>query len=148
MKHVPNRFPITRKMVLLFNLIQKYKRKLNKARKHIYFYRLVLKTTLPDFAFPIVLLVLIDGCEGSENSLHIQDEYNLFSGTNILLFQKVYIFQEKGIYFSYKNIILFRQKVYTFLVKSIYFFQKEIMLLYISDIQLIILSPTIRENAL
>ena len=44
MKHVPNRFPITRKMVPVFNLIQKYKRKLNKARKHIYFYRLVLKT--------------------------------------------------------------------------------------------------------
>ena len=92
MKHVPNRFPITRKMVPVFNLIQKYKRKLNKARKHIYFYRLVLKTTLPDFAFSIVPLVLIDGCEGSENSLHIQDEYNLFSGTNILLFQKVYTF--------------------------------------------------------
>lgn len=64
-----------------------------------------------------------------------------FSGTNILLFQKVYTFQEKGIYFSGKNIILFRQKIYTF-------FKKEIMLLYISDIQLIILSPTIRENAL
>lgn len=148
MKHVPNRFPITRKMVPVFNLIQKYKRKLNKARKHIYFYRLVLKTTLPDFAFPIVPLVLIDGCEGSENGLHIQDEYNLFSGTNILLFQKIYTFQGKSIYFSGKNIILFRQKVYTFLVKSIYFFQKEIMLLYISYIQLIILSPTIRENAL
>lgn len=71
-----------------------------------------------------------------------------FSGTNILLFQKVYTFHEKGIYFSGKNIILFRQKVYTFLVKSIYFFKKEIMLLYISDIQLIILSPTIRENTL
>ena len=99
MKHVPNRFPITRKMVPVFNLIQKYKRKLNKARKHIYFYRLVLKTTLPDFAFSIVPLVLIDGCEGSENSLHIQDEYNLFSGTNILLFQKIYTFQEKSIYF-------------------------------------------------
>ena len=111
-------------MVPVFNLIQKYKRKLNKARKHIYFYRLVLKTTLPDFAFPIVLLVLIDGCEGSENSLHIQDEYNLFSGTNILLFQKVYIFQEKGIYFSGKNIILFSQKIYTFQSKSIYFFQE------------------------
>ena len=64
-----------------------------------------------------------------------------FSGTNILLFQKIYTFQEKGIYFSGKNIILFRQKIYTF-------FKKEIMLLYISDIQLIILSPTIRENAL
>ena len=64
-----------------------------------------------------------------------------FSGTNILLFQNVYIFQEKGIYFSGKNIILFRQKIYTF-------FKKEIMLLYISDIQLIILSPTIRENTL
>ena len=37
-----------------------------------------------------------------------------FSGTNILLFQKVYTFQGKGIYFSGKNIILFRQKVYTF----------------------------------
>lgn len=46
MKHVPNRFPITRKMVPVFNLIQKYKRKLNKARKHIYFYRLVLHTFL------------------------------------------------------------------------------------------------------
>ncbi len=137
MKHVPNRFPITRKMVPLFNLIQKYKRKLNKARKHIYFYRLVLKTTLPDFAFSIVPLVLIDGCEDSENSLHIQDEYNLFSGTNILLFQKVYTFQEKDIYFSDKNIILFSQKVYTF-------FKKEIMLLYISDIQLIILSHTMQ----
>ena len=137
MKHVPNRFPITRKMVPVFNLIQKYKRKLNKARKHIYFYRLVLKTTLPDFAFSIVPLVLIDGCEGSENSLHIQDEYNLFSGTNILLFQKVYTFQEKDIYFSGKKYILFNQKVYTF-------FKKGIILLYISDIQLIILSHTMQ----
>lgn len=128
MKHVPNRFPITRKMVPVFNLIQKYKRKLNKARKHIYFYRLVLKTTLPDFAFSIVPLVLIDGCEGSENSLHIQDEYNLFSGTNILLFQKVYTFQKKGIYFSGKNIILFSQKVYTFQSKSIYFSIKKYIL--------------------
>lgn len=149
MKHVPNRFPITRKMVPVFNLIQKYKRKLNKARKHIYFYRLVLKTTLPDFAFPIVLLVLIDGCEGSENSLHIQDEYNLFFRERIYFFfrkyipsrKKVYTFQTKTLYFSGKRYILFSQKVYTF-------FKKEIMLLYISDIQLIILSPTIRENAL
>lgn len=47
-----------------------------------------------------------------------------FSGTNILLFQKVYTFQEKDIYFSGKNIILFRQKVYTFFVKSIYFFSE------------------------
>lgn len=112
----------------VFNLIQKYKRKLNKARKHIYFYRLVLKTTLPDFAFPIVLLVLIDGCEDSENSLHIQDEYNLFLGTNILLFQKIYTFHGKGIYFSAKNIILFRQKVYTFQSKSIYFLGKKYIL--------------------
>lgn len=130
MKHVPNRFPITRKMVPVFNLIQKYKRKLNKARKHINFYRLVLKTTLPDFAFSIVPLVLIDGCEGSENSLHIQDEYNLFLGTNILLFQKIYTFQGKGIYFSGKNIILFRQKVYTFQSKSIYFLCKKYILFF------------------
>ena len=55
-------------------------------------------------------------------------EYNLFSGTNILLFQKVYTFQEKGIYFSAKNIILFRQKVYTFQSKSIYFLRKKYIL--------------------
>lgn len=114
MKHVPNRFPITRKMVPVFNLIQKYKRKLNKARKHIYFYRLVLKTTLPDFAFPIVFLVLIDGCEGSENSLHIQDEYNLF-------------FRER-IYFFFRRYILFRQKHYTFQAKDIYFSVKKYIL--------------------
>jgi len=58
--------------------------------------------------------VLIDGCEGSENNLHIQDEYNLFSGTNILLFQKVYTFQKKGIYFFDEKYILFAQKVHTF----------------------------------
>ena len=40
--------------------------------------------------------------------------------------------------------ILFGQKVYTFLVKSIYFFQKEIMILYISDIQPIMLFSTIQ----
>ena len=139
MKHVPNRFPITRKMVPVFNLIQKYKRKLNKARKHIYFYRLVLKTTLPDFAFSIVPLVLIDGCEGSENSLHIQDEYNIFFGNEytsfsegiylpekryILFRQKHYTFQAKTLYFSGKRYILFSQKVYTFLVKSIYCFSE------------------------
>ncbi|WP_424040170.1 hypothetical protein, partial [Prevotella nigrescens] len=107
MKHVPNRFPITRKMVPVFNLIQKYKRKLNKARKHIYFYRLVLKTTLPDFAFPIVPLVLIDGCEGSENGLHIQDEYNLFFGNEYTSFSE-------SIYLPEKRYILFRQKHYTF----------------------------------
>ena len=113
MKHVPNRFPITRKMVPVFNLIQKYKRKLNKARKHIYFYRLVLKTTLPDFAFPIVLLVLIDGCEDSENSLHIQDEYNLF---------------RERIYFFFRRYIPYRKKVYTFQSKSIYFLGKKYIL--------------------
>lgn len=132
MKHVPNRFPITRKMVPVFNLIQKYKRKLNKARKHINFYRLVLKTTLPDFAFSIVPLVLIDGCEGSENSLHIQDEYNLFFRERIYFFfrkyipsmKKVYTFQAKTLYFSGKKYIPFSQKVYTFQSKSIYFFQE------------------------
>lgn len=124
MKHVPNRFPITRKMVPVFNLIQKYKRKPNKARKHINFYRLVLKTTLPDFAFSIVPLVLIDGCEGSENSLHIQDEYNLFFGNEYTSFSEDIYLPEKGIYFSGKNIILFRQKIYTFQSKSIYFFQE------------------------
>ena len=117
MKHVPNRFPITRKMVPVFNLIQKYKRKLNKARKHINFYRLVLKTTLPDFAFSIVPLVLIDGCEGSENSLHIQDEYNLFFGNEYTSFSE-------GIYLPGKRYILFRQKHYTFQAKDIYFFQE------------------------
>lgn len=137
MKHVPNRFPITRKMVPVFNLIQKYKRKPNKARKHIYFYRMVLKSTLPDFAFSIVPLVLIDGCEGSENSLHIQDEYNLFFGNEYTSFSE-------GIYLPGKRYILFRQKHYTFQSKSIYFFQKEIMFLYISDIQLIILSHTMQ----
>lgn len=130
MKHVPNRFPITRKMVPVFNLIQKYKRKLNKARKHIYFYRLVLKTTLPDFAFSIVPLVLIDGCEGSENSLHIQDEYNLFFGNEYTPFSEDIYIPEKGIYFSGKNIILFRQKVYTFLSKSIYFLGKKYILFF------------------
>lgn len=110
MKHVPNRFPITRKMVPVFNLIQKYKRKLNKARKHIYFYRLVLKTTLPDFAFSIVPLVLIDGCEGSENSLHIQDEYNLF-------------FRER-IYFFFRKYIPSMKKVYTFQAKNLSFRSK------------------------
>ena len=128
MKHVPNRFPITRKMVPVFNLIQKYKRKLNKARKHIYFYRLVLKTTLPDFAFSIVPLVLIDGCEGSENSLHIQDEYNLFFGNEYTSFSEDIYLPGKGIYFSGKNIILFRQKVYTFQSKSIYFLGKKYIL--------------------
>lgn len=121
MKHVPNRFPITRKMVPVFNLIQKYKRKLNKARKHIYFYRLVLKTTLPDFAFPIVLLVLIDGCEDSENSLHIQDEYNLFIGNKYTSFSE-------DIYLPEKMYILFRQKHYTFQSKSIYFLGKKYIL--------------------
>lgn len=104
-------------MVPVFNLIQKYKRKLNKARKHIYFYRLVLKTTLPDFAFSIVPLVLIDGCEGSENSLHIQDEYNLFFGNEYTSFSE-------GIYLPGKRYILFRQKVYTFYQESIYFFSE------------------------
>jgi len=108
-------------MVPVFNLIQKYKRKLNKARKHIYFYRLVLKTTLPDFAFPIVPLVLIDGCEDSENSLHIQDEYNLFFRNEYTSFSEGIYLPGKGIYFSGKNIILFRQKIYTFQSKSIYF---------------------------
>lgn len=121
MKHVPNRFPITRKMVPVFNLIQKYKRKLNKARKHIYFYRPVLKTTLPDFAFSIVPLVLIDGCEGSENSLHIQDEYNLFFGNEYTSFSE-------GIYLPGKRYILFRQKHYTFQAKSIYFLGKKYIL--------------------
>ena len=128
MKHVPNRFPITRKMVPVFNLIQKYKRKLNKARKHIYFYRLVLKTTLPDFAFSIVPLVLIDGCEGSENSLHIQDEYNLFFRNEYTSFSEDIYLPKKDIYFSGKNIILFRQKVYTFQSKSIYFSIKKYIL--------------------
>lgn len=123
MKHVPNRFPITRKMVPVFNLIQKYKRKLNKARKHIYFYRLVLKTTLPDFAFPIVLLVLIDGCEDSENSLHIQDEYNLF-------FVNEYTSFSEDIYLPWKRYILFRQKHYTFQTKSIYFLGKKYILFF------------------
>lgn len=113
MKHVPNRFPITRKMVPVFNLIQKYKRKLNKARKHINFYRLVLKTTLPDFAFPIVHLVLIDGCEGSENSLHIQDEYNFF---------------QERIYFFFRRYIPSRKKVYTFQAKTLYFSGKKYIL--------------------
>jgi len=85
----------------------------------------------------------IVGYKGSENSLHIQDEYNLFFGNEYTPFSEDIYIPEKGIYFSGKNIILFRQKVYTFLSKSIYFlgkkyilfFQKEIMLLYISDIQ-------------
>ena len=98
-------------MVPVFNLIQKYKRKLNKARKHIYFYRLVLKTTLPDFAFSIVPLVLIDGCEDSENSLHIQDEYNLF------LWNEYTSFSE-DIYLPGKRYILFAKKVRTFFLKG------------------------------
>lgn len=57
-------------------------------------------------------------------------EYNLFSGTNILLFQKIYTFHGKGIYFSAKNIILFRQKVYTFQSKSIYFLGKKYILFF------------------
>ena len=106
MKHVPNRFPITRKMVPVFNLIQKYKRKLNKARKHIYFYRLVLKTTLPDFAFSIVPLVFIDGCEDSENSLHIQDEYNLFFGNEYTSFSEgIYLLGKRSIFVPEKKII-------------------------------------------
>ena len=65
----------------------------------------------------------------------------IFKTNIIFFFGNEYTSFSEGIYFSGKNIILFRQKVYTF-------HQKEIMLLYISDIQLIILSPTIRENAL
>ena len=55
----------------------------------------------------------------------------------ILFRQKHYTFQAKGIYLSVKKYILFNQKVYTF-------FKKEIILLYISDIQLIILSRTMQ----
>ena len=71
-----------------------------------------------------------------------RNEYTYFSediylpGKRYILFrQKHYTFQAKDIYFSVKKYILFNQKVYTF-------FKKEIMLLYISDIQLIILSHT------
>lgn len=51
--------------------------------------------------------------------------------------KKVYTFQAKKLYFSGKRYILFSQKVYTF-------FKKEMMFLYISDIQLIILSHTMQ----
>ena len=131
MKHVPNRFPITRKMVPVFNLIQKYKRKLNKARKHIYFYRLVLKTTLPDFAFSIVPSCWLMAAKAVKIVYIFKTNIIFFSGTNILLFQKiytfqgkVYTFQVKTLYFSGKRYILFSQKVYIFLVKSIYFFSE------------------------
>ena len=87
------------------------------------FYRLVLKTTLRDFAFSIVPLVLIDGCEDSENSLHIQDEYNLFFGNEYTSFSE-------GIYLPEKRYILFRQKHYTFQAKGIYLSVKKYILFF------------------
>lgn len=55
-------------------------------------------------------------------------EYNIFFGNEYTPFSEDIYIPEKGIYFSGKNIILFRQKVYTFLSKSIYFLGKKYIL--------------------